>query len=89
MARKILFSLIKSNTPDERREEKGIDQSVYCGTMFFGPTPGRPFAFYTDDNRYFTTSNVKTVQYVSDDKIIIHTLNSEYSIMIGEEVEPK
>lgn len=89
MARRIKFKLIKSSTAKNSRAfNLKSDKDEWTGTMMYSPSVDRSFCFFRDDDEYMHTSRVQNIKYEGN-KLTIITMNSEYELVIGEEIEPK
>ena len=82
--REVKLVLLSSHTPHDERAYRNAGERVYEGTMVLGPKIGYSFTLYRKDAAYMHTSTVKSIQYVADDKVILHTLNSVYELTLGK-----
>ena len=55
-------------------------------TMYVGPSVGERFKAYRGMDTGIRTTEVKNIQFVSENVLRIKTLNSEYEITVGEEI---
>lgn len=84
-ARKVTLGLLETNTPKEIRNRNQVGEKSYTGIMFFGPSVGKSFHFFRDDNQEMYTSTVKEIQYEGN-VLTLKTLNSKYRLTIGEAI---
>lgn len=85
--RKVTLELLKTKKSSIERARNSVNEKVYTGTMVYGPSVGKSFCMYRDDGAYMHTSTVKNIEFETDTKLILTTMNSTYSLKIGEEVK--
>ena len=89
MANRVVLKQISSETDDVTRAfNLKSDKKEWAGLMFYGPSVGKSFSFFRDDEEYMHTSTIKDIQYVSGNELKFTTRNSEYLLTIGEAQEP-
>jgi hypothetical protein len=89
MANKVKLTLIKSNTDKVSRNfNLKSAKDSWNGVMFYGPSIGKSFSFFRDDDEYMHTSTVQNIQYVDLNTYEITTRNSVYRLDVGEKQEP-
>lgn len=85
--REVKLELVKSKTPSDVRKYRGIPSDTIDGHIMLGPSVGKPFKmFFENLTHEFYSSEIKHIQYVDDKTINFKTLNSEYKLTLGKEV---
>ena len=82
--RKVKLKKISSIHTDEERSKRHVGEKIYTGKMMIGPSVGKSFCFYRDDGEYMHTSTIKNIEFRSAKELVLTTLNSVYSLEIGD-----
>ncbi len=89
MANRVKLTCLSSSTDKVSRNfNLRSDKDSWEGLMFFGPSVGKSFSFFRDDEEYMHTSMITEVHYLDNNMVSFHTLNSVYTLEIGPHQEP-